>query len=122
MATTACEVQRPSSRADIVVTAPGLTVVIEAKVDAAEGERQCDRTYEDWCHEGDVVFVFLTKDGRDLDKESADATKDAFRTLSFVAVREELEKLRASLDTDDPPPRGLAALHTYLQTLRAEFP
>ena len=41
-AVSSCEVTRANSRADIVVIASELTLVVEVKVDALEGERQCD--------------------------------------------------------------------------------
>jgi len=59
----AVEVPGASSRADVVVEdlSGGRVVVIEAKVDAAEGEHQARRLEQDW-READLVFVTVAGD------------------------------------------------------------
>lgn len=55
------EVVQPESRADVVLTGSGWTVVIEAKVDAPEGEDQGAALERDWPTARPLVF--LTRSG-----------------------------------------------------------
>jgi hypothetical protein len=55
------EVVRPETRADVVITGPGWTVVIEAKVDAPEGDDQGAALERDWPTAKPLVF--LTRSG-----------------------------------------------------------
>lgn len=75
------EVSRLQSRADIVVTGPGgaWTWVLEAKVDAAEGDEQGRRLEEDW-PEADPL-VFLTIRGERLPWTATEP--DRWQTLSW---------------------------------------
>ena len=54
------EVVQPESRADVVLIGPGWTVVIEAKVDAPEGDDQGASLERDW---PTAHLVFLTRSG-----------------------------------------------------------
>lgn len=56
---TDCEVRRPQCIADIVVWAESFTLVIENKVDAAEGHRQCQRIFEDFADEDQALLEGL---------------------------------------------------------------
>lgn len=116
-----CEVHRRRSRADILIRCPVTTIVIETKVDASEGHRQCRRLFDDWEHEGNPTFVFLTFDGREPVTATGPSAQ-AFRTLSFAAIRDELALLVAEHQAADPRPWGLAAAETYLATLEKELP
>ncbi len=55
------EVARPETRADVVITGPGWTVVIEAKVDSPEGVDQGAALERDWPTANPLVF--LTRSG-----------------------------------------------------------
>jgi hypothetical protein len=59
-ATIGVEETRGRTRADIVVEGPSWTVVIEAKVDALEQDRQGARLSELW---PGATYVFLTRTG-----------------------------------------------------------
>lgn len=112
------EVVRPKSRADLVIRVEGLTLVVEAKVDALEHERQCDSLYGDWKASPCVVFVFLTPEGRKPDTASGGAKND-FRCSSFRALRRMLTEELAVAEQDPRP--GLATAQSYLATLNKEF-
>lgn len=116
-ARTFCEVTRGECRIDVLVEAPGLVVVIEAKVDAAEGPAQCDYQFEQFSGDVGARFVFLTPRGRPPRTATGDAA-EAFRTLSFAAIRDDL---RAALASRGPAP-GRGAAEDYLRTLEREFP
>lgn len=55
------EVSRVDSRADVIVTGSSWTIVIEAKIDAAEGDRQGERLERHWPEASPLVF--LTRSG-----------------------------------------------------------
>jgi len=59
------EVAVDKARADLVLTGDGgaWTVVVEAKIDAAEGPRQAARLEEDW---PEASLVFLTRSGTSI--------------------------------------------------------
>ena len=113
------EVQRSDTRADIVVFAPGITLIIENKVDAGEQERQCDRLYAHFGADPGARFVFLTPTGRAPRTASAPGS-DAWTTLSY--------KMLATLMDEALNHAAINALATgrftaqnYLMTLRKEF-
>lgn len=54
---------RGRSRADVVVRGPFWSIVLEVKVDAGEGDGQCQRLFDDWSEDPDPRFVFLTRTG-----------------------------------------------------------
>ena len=112
------EVARARSRADLVVTAPGLVLVVEAKIDHHERLEQCDDLFADWRGDGGVVFVFLTPDGRTPSTATGEAC-EAFRTLRFAALRDLLAELVASGAAS--PAAGAATVTAYLTTLQKEF-
>ncbi len=117
----ATEVNGPTSRADILVNGPGLHLVIEVKVDAAEGDMQCQRLYNDHARP-DARFIFLTPRGRN--PRSCDkVTQKSWTTLSFRWVKSTLEELlKDNAARVEQEPDASATLRTYLTTLREEFP
>lgn len=62
LATVVTEESRDDTRADVVVRLGDTTVVIEAKVFAAEQAQQCERLAALWSEESPVL-IFLTRDG-----------------------------------------------------------
>lgn len=111
-----CEVQVLETRADIVVWGDSATVVIEVKVDAGEGPRQCDRLYDRFSDNFDPWFIFLTASGRAPLTATGDAA-EAFTSISFTDVRLALE---AVLDEGSAGDAVWAAVD-YVQTLKEEF-
>jgi hypothetical protein len=112
------EVQRYETRADIVVWGVTFTLIVEAKVDAGESWRQCDRLYDRFSTEPGSQFVFLTPSGRPPVTATGPAG-NAFVPLSFQHVADCLE---AALETRDPAiGRGTEIARNYLDTLRKEF-
>jgi hypothetical protein len=119
-AQTRCEVRRERSRADIVVSARSLMLLIEAKVDHVERPSQCDDLHSDFATEHGARFVFLSPDGR----EAGTATECMgieFHPLSFLTVRELLRDIVQELGPTLRARPGFPALATYLQTLESEF-
>ena len=112
----ACEVQRTETRADIVVWGDVATIVVEVKVDAGEGPRQCDRLYDRFADNPDPRFIFLTPSGRAPLTATGDAAK-AYASMSFADIRRVLEEVLADGTGGD----GARAAEDYLQTLREEF-
>lgn len=112
-----CEVFRDQGRVDLLVASPGLFLVVENKVDAAEAARQCDGYYESFAAEPGVRFLFLTPSGRSPVSATAEAAL-AFKVLSYPQMR---EALRASLKDSDPKAGGRPAAEQYLRTLDKEF-
>ncbi len=71
------------ARADVVLRAETLTVVIENKLDAGEQPDQCERLYWAWASEsGETRWVFLTPTGR------APVTATSDTASSRVAIHE----------------------------------
>lgn len=114
-----CEV----GRIDILVKAPGLTLIIENKVDAPESEAQCDGYYERFKGDPGALFLFLTPEGRRPASASGSAL-EAFKSLSYGDFR---MILRAALDataSDAGAAAGARARHIaqdYCHTLEKEF-
>ncbi len=110
------------SREDIVVRCPGLTLVIETKVDAAEQPRQCDRIFADHKDDPHVRFVFLTPTGRAPEKAS-ERVKAEFVCIGFLQVRKLLRETvnRTPASTRGRFELGLESVRNYLRTLDEEF-
>jgi len=105
-----CEVVLDQGRLDIVVNAPQLTLVIENKVDAEEGDQQCP--YYSERLPSSTICVLLSPTGRESRNPSS---FQPFRYAAFAEIlREALQQ--ASADT---PGRRIAA--DYLHTLELEF-
>jgi hypothetical protein len=105
------EVPVAEGRMDIVVSAPGLYLVIENKVDAPEGEKQV-RYYIDHVRVPDARFILLSPDGWPAE----DAPECKPFTYSQVA-----SLLGAALVASNSSASGRAAAIEYLRTLRKEF-
>jgi len=125
-----CEVVAATSRADIVLTAPDRSVIIENKVDAVEGEEQCNRLYQDFSTYPDPSFIFLSPTGHPPQTATREAAQ-AFHTLSYSEVRRVLEGVlkRNKEQNNDAPTQsngtqgeGLSAARSYAMTLRQLFP
>jgi hypothetical protein len=110
------EVQKQETRADIVVSGDSATIIVEVKVDAVEGHRQCDRLYERFFEEPGSVFVFLTPTGRPPMTATGEAL-EAFVPISFPQVGDALEVVLVGVDG------GVAVdiARNYLRTIRREF-
>lgn len=119
-ASIAREVSHRDSRADIVVSLPSGNIVIELKVDAKEGEDQCDRLIKAWSRRSTnkVEFVFLAPEGYDGPKTD---TSKQFRSLSFESVRGFIEELTHTTPRSPAESLGRNVALTYLQTLEREF-
>lgn len=105
-------------RADIVVRAPGLCLVIEAKVDHWESDGQCHDTWELWRFEEGAHFVFLTPRGHAATSASGPA-RQAFHAIGFDTLRDLLSDCLEAAPSPLTP--GRASALSYLQTLRQEF-
>lgn len=113
------EVQRSGTRADIVVFAPGTTLVIENKVYAGEQERQCDRLHEHFGEDPGAVFLFLTPTGR-TPSTATGLVRATWTSLSYPHLADMIEAVRSESSTN-PSASGVSAVTNYLKTLRREF-
>lgn len=125
-ATTATDVPAATSRADIVVRTPTVRVVIGAKIDSVECDRQCERLYRDFSAIGDVIparFVFLSPRGQ-RPRTEGDEVRDVFEQWSFRDIRDDLRALIGELVVPRAQPMavaGFAAVIDYLSVLEEEF-
>ena len=118
--TSATEISAEQSRADIVVSGPDLHLVIEVKVDAAEGERQCQRLFDD--HDRpEACFVFLTPSGRPPQSCDADTIRSAWTPISFRWVATTLTCILDSPSRHQAADTAMATLQSYRATLDKEF-
>jgi len=113
-----CEVTRGDTRADIIVWGERLTLIIENKVDAQEGFRQCDRLFEQFGTEPGARFVLLTPRGSRPRTATGEAA-DAFATLSYRQLGACLHAALAAVDQAEPT--GSTVASDYLKTLEAAF-
>lgn len=109
------EAVNESDRLDIVIRCrrAKFIVVIENKIDAAEGAEQL-RRYDDWLQKQQADFrnlVFLTPDGREP------ATISTDKCLCFSYREHVTGWLRKLVDEVEPPPHLRFALDQYLQVL-----
>jgi PD-(D/E)XK nuclease superfamily len=105
---------------DILVKAPGLTLIIENKVDACEGEAQCDRYYERFRREPGACFLFLTPKGRSP-RSATGSAQEAFKALGYGDL---LMIIRAALEataSDAGVARGRHIAQDYCHTIEKEF-
>ena len=114
-----CEVTRGECRADIVVYADQLLLVVENKVDAAEGERQCDRIYDAFSDSSGARFVFLSPKGSKPRTATGTAAEE-FRKLSYRQVIDALKRALGSSENQEPS-TGRSTVIGYLHTLEEEF-
>lgn len=113
-----CEVVRGDARIDVLVRSGALTLVIENKVDAAEGAGQCDAYHALFRDEPGARFVFLTPTGYAPRSASGDA-REAFRPMSYGALR---DLLASALGATATLGAGAPVARAYLRTLELEFP
>ncbi|MEO6599833.1 MAG: PD-(D/E)XK nuclease family protein [Polyangiaceae bacterium] len=119
LARTVTEESRQQARVDIVVRSPGLTLIIENKVDAVESVGQCDEYFRLYRQETGACFVFLTPDGRPPETAYGEA-KEAFKRFGYRDLQSLLEQaLDRSSGAGSTPGRRLA--YDYLKTLKREF-
>jgi hypothetical protein len=112
-----CEVTLIDGRLDIVVEAPGLYLVIENKVDAPEGDRQCEHYYQN-IQRPDARFVLLSPEGKGAQSESDDV-RSAFRPLRYASLADIIRDALASAPAQG---RARPVVEQYLRTLQREFP
>lgn len=118
-AKTQTEVARGQGRADIVVWGERFTLIIENKVDAPEGDGQCEYYFRVFSDEENPLFVFLTPEARSPDLKSAEALK-AYRVLSYADIVRDLEAcLQSSRHGKSGEARGVA--ERYVQTLSRDL-
>jgi hypothetical protein len=99
LARTTAEVSRATSRADLVIEglAGGRVIVVEAKIDAAEGDLQAHRLEADWPEAEHLVF--LTVPGTRIPATATDIPR--WQALSWAWVADRVTELLAS--TPEPP-------------------
>jgi PD-(D/E)XK nuclease superfamily len=110
----AVEASRARARADVVIRAPTCTLVIEVKVDATEGDEQCQRLYDDWHDEPDARFLFLTKRGKAPGTATTDEAKAAWTTMTWRTVA---ALLKTAVEAGDPAAAGRPAAQEWLRTI-----
>jgi len=117
--TITCEETRDNCRADIIFRVSGFTLVIENKVDASEGDTQCDRLFNAFNKDEDACFLFLTPTGRRPRTATGEAA-EAFCTLSYSQLR---SCLKSALDNSSnlAASVGRATAINYLTTLMKDF-
>ncbi|WP_437675740.1 PD-(D/E)XK nuclease family protein [Sorangium sp. So ce131] len=116
----ALEVAQGNARADIVVTGPGLCLVIENKVDAGEQPRQCDRLFESFGREPGALFVFLSPSGR-APETATDSAQGAFHPMSYADIASMLRDALAHAPWKGATVHGREVASNYLATLEKEF-
>jgi hypothetical protein len=116
-----CEVPVLNGRLDIVVEAPGLYLVIENKVDAPEGDGQCEYYFTHVKMPG-RRFILLSPDGRRATSKLPSVV-DAFVPLQYRTLRRILNSAltNASSGTRTSGARGRHVAEDYVRTLEREF-
>lgn len=109
------EVVRESRRADIVVTAGALTLIIENKVWSVESDAQCEDLYRLWAGDGDARFLLLSPDGRPPRQTVTAAAAAAWRSMSYAGLVDWLDKHQPA----GPQTLALQSIVQYLETLRS---
>lgn len=115
-----CEVSESRTRADIIISASQLHIVIEVKIDARERERQCEDLFADHSGKEGAKFIFLTPNGKKPTSASEEIIAE-YSTISLKKIREFLAGLLTEIEQKDERPTGYASAKTYLQTLKKEF-
>lgn len=108
------EVTRGRSRADVVVSGPFWSIVLEVKVDAGEGDGQCQRLFDDWSEDPDPRFVFLTRTGYHPISAFTVEARQAWRPMRWGHVLKLLREAAALGDLNAP---GRPALEEWMRTL-----
>jgi hypothetical protein len=113
-----CEVSRGDTRADIIVWGDHLTLVIENKVDAPEGFRQCDRLYARFGDEVDARFVLLSPSGR-IPRTATGEAAEAFSAISYHQLAACLDRAIEQANSFNADGQAVAA--NYLRTIKEQF-
>ncbi len=123
-ATVEREVTAENTREDIIVWLPNATVVIEAKVNAQEGDRQCEKIYGAFTgndHIPKVYFIFLTRDGEEPESEN-ERIREAFYLARFSTVAQILDNLvNQNIKDQRTLTIGSMSVLNYLETLKEVF-
>jgi len=114
------EVQRDGTRADVVVSGPGFTLVIENKVDAGEQPRQCDRIFEQFGQDPGARFLFLTPSGR-KPASATGAAAYAFYSMSYPTLTRMIRNAHAMAEASGATTHGREVVSNYVSTLNKEF-
>lgn len=113
------EITRDDRRADIVVTAGALTLIIENKVWSLESESQCEDLYRLWARDGeDARFLLLSPGGHPPRQTRTAEAADAWRSMSYASLA---RWLRTNL-TPYPQTTADGSAIQYLESLRQLFP
>lgn len=106
------------ARADIVLRADDVTLVIENKVDAGEQPDQCERLYWSFIEEAsDVRWIFLSPTGRAPASTTSERARLAWRPLAYQQVTGALDRVMSATG-DRPLDPGRQVAMQYLATLR----
>ena len=112
-----CSYWRKGREADVYAWDEDFSLVIEMKVNAAEGTRQLTDLYDNFNSEG-ARFLFLTREGGEPTTATGEAQR-AFETISWRQVRGMIEA--ALMDSVGPKGEGSAVVENYLTTLKERF-
>lgn len=110
LASVETEVGAGSTRADLVLTTPSITVVVEAKMNAPEAPLQCASIESAWS-DSDPRLVFLTRSGR----LPHTGTPARWTTISWKQIA---TGLATSLEACTARGAGRVAAEEYLRSLR----
>ncbi|ABA58059.1 hypothetical protein Noc_1580 [Nitrosococcus oceani ATCC 19707] len=112
------EVARVEARADIVISTVSGLIIIENKIDASEGDNQCQRLFEAFRREN-AWFIFLTSNGRTPSSAPA-CVRAHFRPISYRQIQRLLMAALESSPQGNPDAPGRASARSYLATLQKE--
>ena len=116
------ETELLEARADIVLRFAGHTIVLENKLDAGEGSRQCERLY--WAFQAEpavVRYAFITPRGVLPSTAVSPAAKAAWRALSYPQILALLDQALGEAQSVEPSHLGRASAAQYAATLRRRF-
>jgi hypothetical protein len=112
------EVTHAEVRADIVISTSSGLIIIENKIDAAEGDNQCQRLFEAFEDEN-AWLIFLTPQGR-LPSSAPASVQAHFRSMSYRQIQQSLITALESRQSNPETPGRASALN-YLATLQKEL-
>lgn len=115
-----CAEQHRQIRADIVVRAPELCLVLLLKIDGREEHALCDLVHEAYAGEGGARFVFVTPGGR-YPHSAGGQGREAFFPLALGEIAAMLEDLFQDQERSGARGPGTIAARAYLASLKKEF-